>query len=683
MSITPNSAEQPIQNESTTPPSPIELLIQNKKIDSPINVKVLSLSNLFTNPYVLKLKISDETFSITSIIKCKTKKEVNAIKHHGLIKIISGVLRSPINPSRPVFLVRSLKIINNPDEETNHSSSSSQNDSPNNSSEETNNLPSSTNDLPNNPNEEINHSLPSSTNDSPNNSSEETNNLPPSSQNDLPNNPNEETNHSSSSTNDLPNNPNEEINYSLPSSTNGLSRIRITPFQMLVETNTKFKVKGVVVSKSEKIKYKGNYLFKFIIQDKDGYEMECICFQDTCDRYYDIIKENVTYCISKGNLQPQENNSQLLQNNTFKTDRMIDLDCIITSYSIIQESNDAIQRQSNIKLIKDLENCPVNSLCSICCIIYSIGETCGDKSKRVIKVVDHSGVVIEIIFYNDLIQIPDEFKVGDVVQFNNLRVTEFGFKNMNYAVSSSFIFTPGSDEIKEFKQILVENNYELLNTQRYNELSNTQNCSELSNTQNCSELSNTQNRFEFSNTQNCSELSNTQNYSELSNTQNCSEPISQPITITVSLKEFEENARKANGKPVESNVTVYITAFRTDSISYIGCNDCKKSVDNDVIVCPHCNNKQCKPQTLYNLKVNIQDSTNEIWGTMFDEVATEFFETSAKELIALKESNFDKYINTFKDRVFIKVTLGLQGKLDNKGVVRINIFHCQILDKTN
>ncbi|KAL7717873.1 Replication factor A protein 1 [Entamoeba marina] len=402
---------------------------------------------------------------------------------------------------------------------------------------------------------------------------------------------------------------------------NDLSNELITPLNMLTRSTTEFVVKGIVISKSERIEYEGGYLFNFIIQDEDGNELKCICFQDACDKYIDYIKESGTYCVSNGYLQPSKTNY-------FRTEKMVGFDCIITTNSFIQKSEDSIKRKSNFKLIKELQNCPINVLYSICCQINSISKTKTKKdlSKRIVEVVDQSGWKIEINFWHNLTQIPDGFSVGQIVQFDNLQLRSFNYKHLTYTKSSSFKTLLGSDEAKAYTQKIVENNG--------------------------------------------------------SNTQKYSDSISSSIP-TLSLNEYEVNTRNSIGKLFKANVTAYIIAFRTDSISYIGCNNCKKKVSHDVIVCPHCNNQKCVPQIFYVLKVEIQDSKCKTWVTMLDEVATKFIGTSAKELVDLKESNFDKYINTFKGKTYTKVKLGLEGKLDDKMFLHTNIFHCQILDETN
>ncbi|KAL7717918.1 Replication factor A protein 1 [Entamoeba marina] len=386
-----------------------------------------------------------------------------------------------------------------------------------------------------------------------------------------------------------------------------LSGEKITPLAFLTQTNTKFVVKGNVVSKSDKIEYSGGHLFNFTIQDKNGDELKCICFGDVCDKYFHSINENETYYISKGNLKPPRNTN-------FRNEKMIDLDCTITSYTIIQKSSDAIPRTSKITEIEKLGDCAVDKLYSICCKIDSIGETekVNDKSKRVIKVVDQSNWKIEINFWGELTGIPDEFSVDQIVQFDDVKLIEFNYKSLNYSKSSKCIVSPSSDEAKKLKQFL-----------KYDDLESAE------------------------------DFSNLKTYSP------------KPLKPLKTLKEYEEAVRNADGNPFFTDVIAYVTAFRTDSISYFACDHCKKKVDVgvDVTVCPNCE-KPCTPQHQYNLKASVSDSTTTVWGTMFDKVALKFMEKPANELVELKETNPDQYDEFFQNKTHTHVIVGLSGKLE-------------------
>ncbi|KAL7717893.1 Replication factor A protein 1 [Entamoeba marina] len=416
----------------------------------------------------------------------------------------------------------------------------------------------------------------------------------------------------------------EKKNQFIPYHQIDLSERKITPLDMLTEGNKARVIEVVVAHKSGQLKFfkndvKINY-FVFISQDKDGNEIECKCFGEIFNKYFDFIEENITYRISRGYLQPPKGY-------IFRSDRMIDLECIINPDSIIQKSKNPIQRQSNIKPIKELEECAVDGLYSIRGDINSIGKTYGDKPKRVVEVVDESDHMIGIKLFNDSTHIAEALEVGKKVQFDNLQLKEYNSKKiMHYTKLSRYVILSSSDEENIITQSLVENN-------------------------------------------------------ESTNIQNCSDSITSP-NPTMSLKELEENARNANGKPVEADVNVKICAFRTDTISYFVCDGCEEKVDNDVIICTHCNNKNCTPEPRYDLKLVMKNSGYFTTGTMFNKVATEFLGMPAEKLMALKESNFVDYENFFKSKE-IQVTFGLQGKSDDKGVVRINIFHCQILDGAN
>ncbi|KAL7717886.1 Replication factor A protein 1 [Entamoeba marina] len=367
------------------------------------------------------------------------------------------------------------------------------------------------------------------------------------------------------------------------------------PFSQLKQDDTKFILKGVVVSKSERIEYPGGYLFTFTLQDIDGSELKCICLQDNCDKYIDCIKENGTYHIFNGSLQ------------------LIDLECVITTSSAIKQSSQPIQRKSNVKPIKYLEKMNVSKLYSLCCVIHSVGkiEMENNKAVRVVKVVDQSNCMIDIKFYGGLTQIPDELSVKEIVQFDNLQLCFDNYRYMTYNEGlSKCIKLPNSNETTTLIKALEDNAYELKKCKR------------------------------------------------------------------VRIR------KNANGKPFKAIVTGYITAFKTDSISCIECNNCKKEINHNATICPHCN-KQCNPQHRYNLKVEIQDRTNKIWATMFGEVATKYMGKSVRDLLALKESDFDDYINTFRGKTFIKVKLVLEGKLDEKMVLHTRISCYQILVESN
>ncbi|KAL7718403.1 Replication factor A protein 1 [Entamoeba marina] len=388
---------------------------------------------------------------------------------------------------------------------------------------------------------------------------------------------------------------------------NDLSKGKITPLSMLTQYNNKSIIEGVVISKGDKYNYSKGYLFNFTIQDKDGNELKCTCFEETCEKYFDVIQENETYYISKGELKQPHSSS-------YRTGRMIDLDCIIGKYTVIQKSETSVPKISNITPIKELETCAVGSLYSICGVVASVGETetVKDKIKRVVELVDQTSWLIEINFWNDETSIPDDFEAGIIIKFDNLRLSEFRHKNMSYTRSSKYTINPECDEASLVTKFLEENNYELTNTQKFSDSDSTA----------------TSSSFPF-----------------------------------MTLTEFDRYVRDAKGADFRADVLAHITAYKTDSISYIACDQCKKKVDISESECPNCK-KQCSPQHKYILRLSLSDSTTTIWGTMFDDVATKLLEIPANELVEIKEDNFELFDKTFKDKTYIYARFGLAGKTE-------------------
>ncbi|KAL7713588.1 Replication factor A protein 1 [Entamoeba marina] len=402
---------------------------------------------------------------------------------------------------------------------------------------------------------------------------------------------------------------------------NNLSYGKITPLSMLTQYNNKSIVKGVVISKGDKHNYSKGNIFSFIIQDKDGNELKCICLNDTCNKYFDMIVENETYFIYKGDLKQPHNKS-------FRSKKMINLDCVIDGYTVIQKSKEPVKRIWNITPIKELDNCECPNFYSICGVVAKIGETeqIKDNFRRVVEVVDQSNWLIEINFFGELTKIPDAFKTGQIVLFDNIQLIKNEYKQMKYVKLSKHIINPECDEFTFVAKFLEENNYEVKNETRYSDL------------------------------------------------------IISSIPL-MTIKQYEESVKKCNGELFKANVIAYIKFFRTDVISYCICDHCKKRVDINQKQCQHCN-KQCTPQHLYNIKISIFDTTGSILGTMFNNVAKDYMNISVDGLFQLKQTDFDKYIENFQGKTYIKTQFGLVGRIDDKKVIHTKIFYCKILDES-
>ncbi|KAL7713574.1 Replication factor A protein 1 [Entamoeba marina] len=540
-------------------------LFKNRKITIPIIVQVLHVYRIDKSPLIVKAKVSDTVHLMTSLIQCNTQSESDSIKQYGIIKILTGNLHVASDANKTlVFVIQKFQIVNN--------SVGKQ-------------LGTNLKEL-----KKLNQLL-----------------TPP-----VPiicsliNHAPVPIIHS-------------PINHT-PLPIFDLSYGKITPLSMLTRYNNKSIVKGVVISKGDKQIYSKGNIFSFIIQDKDGNELKCVCPNDTF-LYFDMIVENETYFIYKYELKQPHITS-------FRSKKMINLDCVINGYTVIQKSKEPIQRIWNITPIRELDDCKCPNFYSICGVVAKIGETeqINNNFRRVVEVVDQSNWLIEINFFGELTEIPDAFKAGQIVLFDNIQLIKNEYKQMKYVKLSKHIINPECDEFTFVAKFLEENNYEVKNETRYSDL------------------------------------------------------IISSIPL-MTIKQYEESVEKCNGELFKANVIAYIKFFRTDVISYCICDRCKKRVNINQKQCQYCN-KQCTPQHLYNIKISIFDTTGSIFGTMFNNVAKDYMNISVDGLLQLKQTDFDKYIENFQGKTCFKTQFGLEGRIDDKKVIHTIIFYCKILDES-
>ena len=55
-----------------------------------------------------------------------------------------------------------------------------------------------------------------------------------------------------------------------------------------------------VTKKGAKTFYKDGCLFKFEVIDSEGTQIECTCYKDSVDLFFDKVEEGKIYLISKG-----------------------------------------------------------------------------------------------------------------------------------------------------------------------------------------------------------------------------------------------------------------------------------------------------------------------------------------------------------------------------------------------
>ncbi|KAL7712685.1 Replication factor A protein 1 [Entamoeba marina] len=541
-----------------------------EEINVPTEVQVRCLKQSKQNPLNIRAIMSTTEKSTQAFIKCSTIDEVNSIKEGGFIKILNGKMHSygAVNP-KVVFIINKFEVINKFTEEQMGLVEARLDNSVSNQSH-------------------ANESIDSVANQSQADVSVG-----------LESNQNQCDEH-------IPNNT-EEFSTNPP-------KRKITPLSMLTELNTNFTVEGVIAFKGDIKAYKGDIrangggeLFDFIIRDKDKNEMKCTCLNDTCEKYYGEIKENENYTISKGDLQP------LFKKKYARIGQLIDLECVITTYSKIEKNNDTTLKIDDTIPINKLHDCAINKLYSICCVILSIGEVEIEKGKqkRVVEVMDQTNWLLEVIFWEEKPKKPDTFKAGEIVKFHKLELVEKQYLNLKFVKGSEIIENPQSHDADLLRNYLTKIDYELDSYERF------------------------------------------------------SDPIhaTNLLNKLLTLDEYE-TAIKDNNEIFKADVIAYVTLIRTDDISNFVCNKCGKIIgdcdNDDDLRCPHCS-ENCKRRLRYKLKVKLEDSTTSILGVMYDEAARHYLNANILEesLVELKKKNYEEYINFFKKKSFIKARFGL------------------------
>jgi replication factor A1 len=80
-----------------------------------------------------------------------------------------------------------------------------------------------------------------------------------------------------------------------------------------------------------------------------------------------------------------------------------------------------------------------------------------------------------------------------------------------------------------------------------------------------------------------------------------------------------------------------------------GCNKKVTNTENDEWYCPTCDETFEVPNYRYILNAKIEDRTDELWVTLFDEMATEIFQKTANDLNDIVVSMVIYYLYIFID----------------------------------
>ncbi|KAL7712633.1 Replication factor A protein 1 [Entamoeba marina] len=399
-----------------------------------------------------------------------------------------------------------------------------------------------------------------------------------------------------------------------------LSKNTIIKLDCLDTKKQEITIQGVIIFKSEKIDYNNGYYFKFILQEKGGDELECKCYNKLCDEWFDKIFENETYYICDGSFKEPIDKC--------RRERLVDVDCVIESYTVIQRSQEKVAVVSKVIPIEDLVERKVGSLYTICCCVVSIEPDSTTSPKgipfRKIKVIDQTNHIINITFFGDNIVIPDNLKKNQIVEFKNVRKDEFDTSiSLAYLSSSTHNPTPFSFEANAL--------------QKY-----------------------------------CENIGYNFNQVPLKEIRN----IIPSYIPLITLSEFQSKPDHFSGN---SYVICYITSFITTEISYKGCDGCHKKIETEEVkVCGNCKKNFVNPQKYYKVIFYMADSDTQLTGVMFNREAQNFFNKSVGEMLEWRENDQFEYEEFFKHFTHKKYVMRLTKQDNNRNDIAIVTYICEL-----
>ena len=263
-----------------------------------------------------------------------------------------------------------------------------------------------------------------------------------------------------------------ESNHIEDNETNGKknSTLKITEkdFVLLKTLNTfsrDIKIYVKVAKKCEvktffnKVTKKKSKLLSFDIIDIEGFEMQATIFDQICDKFFPIIKENEIYYITGGYVRMNDK-----KYTNIKSDYKIIFDQSTTITPIDKSTDDFFPytkpriQTNNIVKIKELPHFEHNSI--IDCLVFVIESfpksikqsKIGEISFRRIIVGDDSNFKIEFTLWKKFSDI--EIKKGMYLLLKYIRVNDYNGLRLSTVDDSNIILNPSSSDVKQLDSLI-------------------------------------------------------------------------------------------------------------------------------------------------------------------------------------------------------------------------------------
>ena len=345
-------------------------------------------------------------------------------------------------------------------------------------------------------------------------------------------------------------------------------------------------------------------LFYFIVQDQEGNEMQCTCFNKNVDKFFNLIKEDNLYEIKGGYVKINDKKYTRI-----KADYKIVLD---ENSKITPKKGDLpIIKKTEYNLIKisELPKLKVFTIIDICAIVLDYTNSVvkitrnGAQPLRKLILGDNTKFKVELSLWRKFTKI--DMKKGDIIFINNVKIGEYKGRNLS-----------------TFEETLIKVNPQI---------------SDLNGNKDCEEYINNLIRFREENKNN---IYNNDFFSDFENLykdklQNYQ---SMEDNKTIYIKDILDILDKEEDTKNIYKISAVITQIiHNEKNFYMGCNDknCKKKLMFDFAKkeysCPVCGRRTKKATYYYTLSLRVKDASYEYWIDIFGKIAENIMMCTAEE----------------------------------------------------
>ncbi|KAF8786558.1 replication protein A 70 kDa DNA-binding subunit-like [Argiope bruennichi] len=397
--------------------------------------------------------------------------------------------------------------------------------------------------------------------------------------------------------------------------------VSVHPINTLTPYQNKWTIKARVTNKTPLRTYSNSRgegkVFSVNLLDESG-EIKATGFNDTADKYYNMLEVNKVYYISRATLKTANQRFSTVKNDyeiTFNNDTTI-APCEESSSSIPMLQYDFVPIAQIEQVEKD-SNIDVIGVCKSCSDLQTFVARTTNKemTKRDIKLVDRSNREVNLTLWGKEAENFDG-SLNPVVAVKGARVSDFNGKSLSVTMSSSMQINPDIKEAHVLKGWFEREGYKM----------------------------------------------DAESISAKGGSSN----------MGGQWKTFAQAVSEQLGmgdKPDYYVNKATIVMLRKENCMYMACpgEECNKKVidmNNGIYRCEKCNREYSEFKWRLLLSVSVADFTENQWVTCFQEAAEGILGVSAQELGMCKETDEERYNEILTDANFKSYVFKLRTKME-------------------